>query len=215
MEDKSLEERKQTLAEKLKACATNIERRKLEEITIILIDSSGSMAEYCKDGNTKMQAVKQSIPYLQARGSYVEYGMVGFDTEAHPIQHPIANFSAILIQLDVIQPRDLTNIPGALMEGLKMFIERQAEKKRMILMSDGSNNCESNMMDHRISDCVKEGVIVDTIAFGENADVNLLKSIATRTGGVFQKVDSPLQLEEAYKKLNFQVRYLEHKNGGN
>jgi len=214
MEDKNLEERKQTLTERLKARSANLERRKLEEIAIILIDASGSMSEHCKDGRTKMQAVKDSVPYLQARGSYVEYGMVSFDTTAQSIQHPTTNFSAILIQLDVISPGDMTNIPGALREGLKMFIERQVEKKRMILLSDGGNNCEGSMMDQRVSDCVREKVIVDTIAFGESADVNLLQSIAARTGGVFQKVESALQLEEAYAKLNFQIRYLENKNGG-
>jgi hypothetical protein len=31
---------------------------------------------------------------------------------------------------------------------------------------------------------------------------------------MFQEADSPLALQQAYAKLNFQVRYLEHKNGG-
>lgn len=214
MEGSELKERQQTLAEKLKVRAANLERRKLEEIAIILIDASGSMADRCKNGKIKMQAVKDSVPYLQARGSYVEYGLVSFDSTAHLIQQPTTNFSAILIQLDVLQPGAATNIPAALHEGLKMFIERQVEKKRMILMSDGENNEEKHMMDERVSDCVKAGVVVDTIAFGDNADVNLLRSIATRTGGIFQKVDDPLQLEQAYQKLNFQVRYIIHKNGG-
>jgi len=213
MEKSEVEERQQTLAERLKARAANIERRKLEEIAIILIDASGSMADHCKSGKTKMQAVKDSVPYLQARGSYVEYGMVSFDSNAQPIQQPTTNFSAILIQLDVLQPGAATNIPSALNEGLKMFMERQVEKKRMILMSDGENNEEKFNLDQRVTDCVKAGVVVDTIAFGDNADVSLLQSIATRTGGMFQKVDDPLQLEQAYQKLNFQVRYLEHKNG--
>lgn len=212
-EKSDLQERQQTLAERLKARAANLERRKLEEIAIILIDTSGSMADHCKDGRTKMQAVKASVPYLQARGSYVEYGLVSFDSNAQPIQQPTTNFTAILIQLDVLQPGSATNIPAALNGGLKMFIERQVEKKRMILMSDGGNNEEKNMMDQRVSDCVKAGVVVDTIAFGDDADVNLLQMIATRTGGVFQKVDSSLQLEQAYQRLNFQIRYLPHKGG--
>lgn len=211
MEGTELKERQQTLAERLKARAANLERRKLEELAVILVDVSGSMSEKCKDGKSKMQAVKDSVPYLQARGSYVEYGLVSFESHAQPIQQPTTNFSAILIQLDVLQPGAATNIPSALNEGLKMFVERTVEKKRMILMSDGSNNEERNMMDQRVGDCVREGVMVDCIAFGENADVNLLQSISTRTGGVFQKVESALQLEQAYQKLNFQVRYLEHK----
>jgi len=211
MEDNSLQERQQTLAEKLKARASHLEKRKLEEIVIILIDSSGSMGDHCKNGQTKMEAVKQSVPYLQARGSYVEYGMVKFDSHAQPIQHPTTSFSAILIQLDAFQPGASTNIPDALRVGLEMFHERQVEKKRMVLLSDGQNMEETNYLDGVVGECVKVGVIVDCISFGENADINLLKSIATRTGGIYQHANSPLALMEAYKSLNYTIRYLDHK----
>jgi Mg-chelatase subunit ChlD len=213
-EKTDLQERQITLADRLKARAANLSRRQLEEIVIILVDCSGSMSEHCQDGRQKIQAVRESIPYLQARGSYVEYGMIGFGDDARPIQNPISNFNAILIQLDMLDPAGMTNIPGALKVGLSMFEERTVEKKRMILLSDGDNNCDRGYMDESIQACVDQKVIVDCIAFGDNANINLLKSISTRTGGVFQKVDSPMQLEEAYKKLNFQIRYLENKNGG-
>lgn len=214
MTGKEIEERKQTLTDKLKARAVNLERKKMEEIVVILVDTSGSMEEYCKDGNTKLGAVKKSIPYLQAKGSYVGYGLVGFGSTAYLIQQTTSNFSSILIQSDLLSSNGMTNIPSALQEGLKLFEEYIVEKRRMILMSDGDSNCDGHMMTPMIDACIKAGVLIDTIAFGDNADVNLLKSIAIKTGGIFQKVDSPLQLEAAYAALNFQVRYLEHKNGG-
>ena len=209
MEEKTdLQERQQTLADRLKARATNLTKRQLEELMVILIDASGSMADRCKNGQTKMEAVKESVPHLHARGSYVEYGMVSFDSTPQALQQPTTNFSAILLHLDVLRPGSSTNIPSALGEGLKMFVERQVERKRMILLSDGQNMEESYNMDERIEDCKRMKVVVDTIAFGENADINLLQKIAAQTGGVFQKVNSPLQLGDAYKRLNFQTRYL-------
>jgi len=104
-----------------------------------------------------------------------------------------------------------TNIPQALRLGRQMMNDVGGEKKRMVLMTDGENNVESDMMDQEVDECIREKILVDTIAFGEHADVSLLRSIAKRTGGMYQSANSPLALQKAYEKLNYKVRYLEHK----
>lgn len=208
-----VEERKQTLVDKLKSRAANLKEMKMEEVCIILIDTSSSMEECCKNGESKLMAVKRSIPYLQARGSYVGYGLVGFGSSAYPVQSVTTSFSTIILHSDHLTASGQTNIPQAIKLGMEMMNDREVEKKRMILMSDGDNNCDRNLMEREITSCIEEKVVVDTIAFGDHADVNLLRSIATRTGGIFQQVESPLQLQEAYGKLNYQIRYLEDKNG--
>lgn len=212
MTGKEVEERKATLVDKLKARAANLEKREMEEIIIILVDTSGSMEEPCRNGDTKLGAVKKSIPYLQARGSYIGYGLVGFGSQAYPIQQTTSNFSTVLIKSDLLIAEGQTNIPSAISEGLKMFKDRTVEKRRMILLSDGSNNCDRNLMERRIEECITESVIIDSISFGENADTNLLRSIARRTGGIYQHAASPLALQESYAKLNFQIRYLDYKD---
>jgi Mg-chelatase subunit ChlD len=133
---------------------------------------------------------------------------------AYLIQQPTSNFSTIIIQAEHLITQGMTNIPAALKLGVKITEESTALKKRMILMTDGQNNEDTYQMEPQIQNCISKKVVVDTIAFGKRADVNLLKSIAKRTGGMFQEADSPLALQQAYAKLNFQVRYLEHKNGG-
>jgi len=210
----TVEERKQTLVEKLKERATNIKAKELEEICIILTDISTSMDEGCPNGESKLMAVKRSIPYLQARGSYLMYSLIAFGSEAHLIQQPTSNFSTITLQADHLVTQGMTNIPAALKMGIKMTDESTALKKRMILMTDGCNNEDGHLMEHSIQSCIDKKVMVDTISFGRSADINLLKSIAKRTGGMFQEADSPLALQQAYAKLNSQVRYLENKNGG-
>jgi Mg-chelatase subunit ChlD len=210
---KAVEERKMTLAEKLKERATNVKAKELEEICIILTDISTSMDEACSNGESKLMAVKRSVPYLQARGSYLMYSLIAFGSVAYLIQQPTSNFSTIIIQADHLITQGMTNIPAALKLGVKMTEESTALKKRMILMTDGQNNEDQRFMEPSIQACIDKKVVVDTIAFGRHADINLLKSISKRTGGVFQEADSPLALQQAYAKLNFQVRYLEHKIG--
>src|SRR4030043_900428 len=208
-----IEARKQTLVDKLKARSATLQQREMEEICIILVDTSGSMSAHCKSGDTKLMAVKRSIPYLQAKGSYVGYGLVGFGSTAYPIQPITTSFSSIILHLDHLAVEGQTNIPHAIRLGREMMEDRSVEKKRMILMSDGDNNCDKNLMGGEILKSIEEKVVIDTIAFGERADVNLLRSIATRTGGIFQEALTPEQLAGAYGKLNYQVRYLEDKNG--
>jgi Mg-chelatase subunit ChlD len=208
---KEVEERRQTLAEKLKERATNIKAKELEEICIILTDISTSMDEGCPNGESKLMAVKRSIPYLQARGSYLMYSLIAFGSVAYLIQQPTSNFSTIILQADHLITQGMTNIPAALKLGVKMTEESTALRKRMILMTDGQNNEDQRWMEPSIQSCIDKKVVVDCIAFGNHADINLLKSIATRTGGIFQEADSPFALQQAYAKLNFQVRYLEHK----
>lgn len=210
-----IEKRAETMAERLKKRASSLtERSQLAEVCILLIDTSGSMEEAVKSGETKMMVVKRSIPFLEARGSWVGYGVVGFGSSAYPVQSLTTSFQNVMIHVDYLQGEGMTNIPQALRLGREMMKDRETEKKRMILLSDGASNCEREKMDGEIQSCVDQQVVVDTLAFGDHADEGLLKSIAERTGGIYQKVDSPLQLQQAYENLNYQVRYLENKNGG-
>jgi Mg-chelatase subunit ChlD len=208
-----IEQRKQTLVDKLKARSATLQQKQMEEVCIILVDTSSSMNESCKNGESKMMAVKRSIPYLNAPGSYVGYGLVGFGSTAYPIQQVTTSFSTIILHSDHLMASGQTNIPHSLRLGREMMGDRSVEKKRMILMSDGENNCDRNLMEREITKAIQDKILIDTIAFGDHADINLLRSIAMRTGGKFQQVESPLQLQEAYAKLNYTVRYLEDKNG--
>jgi len=206
-----IKERTVTLAAKLKERATNIKAKELEEICIILTDISTSMDESCPNGETKLMAVKRSIPFLQARGSYLMYSLVAFGSVAYLIQQPTSNFSTIILQADHLITQGMTNIPAALKMGLKMTEESTALRRRMILLTDGQNNEDERWMEPQIQSCIDKKVVVDCIAFGRHADINLLKSISKRTGGIFQEADSPLALQQAYHRLNYQLRYLEQK----
>lgn len=215
MTGKELEERQQTLTDRLKSKAStfNLTQGTLSEICIILVDTSSSMHDRInrQEGRSKIEAVRMAIPNLRAIGAKVLYGLVGFGNTASILQHLTFQFGLILSQGEMLQPEGMTNMTAGLREGLEMMRGKFTEKKRMILLSDGQANMEEERIDYYLSLCQEGGVIVDTISFGESADKARLRDIAQKTGGIFSDASSAEELQKVYARLNYAVRYLEHR----
>jgi len=210
MTGKELEERQTTLTEKLKAKAVNLTQGSLSEICIILVDTSSSMNEGVDIDHTKskIEAVRLALPNLRATGVKVLYGLVGFGNDAFIYQQLTMQFGLILSQGEMLSPSGMTNIAAAIKDGMKMMGGKFAEKKRMILLSDGCDNVNNLGVNQLLSECQESGIVIDTIAFGTSADKHRLRYIAERTGGVFCDAADEQQLKETYSKLNYNVRYL-------
>ena len=213
MEGKEIEERKQTLADSLKVRAATLSPGVIDEVCIILVDTSGSMTESIggMDHRSKIEAVKLAIPQLRPLGVRVLFGLVGFGNEGQVYQQPTSQFSLLLSQVESIFITGQTNMTDGLRKGLELFNGKVAPKKRMILLSDGQANYEVDRIPTILESCRERSVVVDTIAFGISADRARLRMIAEMTGGVFYEAADTKQLEGVYQKLNYSVRYIEHK----
>ena len=206
-----IEVRAQTMAEALKKKVTTLQNKKeLEEICVICVDVSGSMNGACGSSN-RIEVVRRSIPFLRAGNRWIGYSLVDFDSESHIVQELTTAFSNIVVNVDMLIPRGQTSYAAGLTKSLEVFKDRISQKKRIILLSDGGNNTDLREMPSVIAQCREMGVVVDTIAFGEEADLNQLRDLAAQTGGVFKQANSPLALEQTYRELNFDVRWIEHK----
>jgi Mg-chelatase subunit ChlD len=215
MTGKELEERQQTLVDRLKAKAStiNLNQGTVSEICIILVDTSSSMHDRInkQEGKSKIEAVRLAIPNLRAIGVKVMYGFVGFGDTASTYQQLTFQFGLILSQGERLCPEGMTNMTAGLREGLQMLGGRFAEKKRMILLSDGQANIEADKIDYYVGLCCEGGVVVDTISFGTSADKQRLRNIASRTGGIYCDAEDEKALQEVYARLNYNVRWIEHK----
>jgi Mg-chelatase subunit ChlD len=211
--ENQLAERITTMAEKLKKRSANLtERKQFEEACIILIDVSGSMGTPCENSMTKLENVKQSFQYLHSSNHFITYGLVSFGSSAEAISNPTTNFPALVSLADSLMLQGQTNMADGLSVALELIIPQRSEKKRFILMSDGANNGRDIW--EEVNHCKENEVVIDTISFGRDADDVTLKKIAEVTEGKFIKANSPLQLQQAYQQLNYNMRYLENKNGG-
>lgn len=190
------------------------EKKEMEEACIILLDRSGSMNE-ASGSETKIGAVKKSVPFLSAPGHYINYSLIAFNDFADVIAKPTTGFGNVIAGLDFLMPAGGTCFSSAISLGLSLLkgegLKEEPQRKRMILLSDGQNNVDREGLWGVVDRCVEEKVVIDTLAFGRDADTQLLQEIARKTGGKYQFVDSPLALEQAYRKLNFNVRWIEHK----
>lgn len=212
MLDNELVERPQTIADRLKKRAASIpltQKTQLDEAVVILSDISGSMSSTCNNGQSKLKNVKQSIPFLYSPGNYIQYSLIGFGSHVKGIVPQTTNFQLINSGIDQLFDGGGTSMCQGLYDAIQLLNEPIAQKKRIILLTDG-HSTDGNPQDLAIQ-CKSKGIIIDTIAFGSDADVNLLKWMASETGGLFTLAESPLQLQQTYQKLNYSVRYITHK----
>jgi Mg-chelatase subunit ChlD len=179
----------------------------LEEECCILIDVSGSMGGTC-GSISKLEAAKQAIPLLQAINHRIKYSLIAFGDHATTMMEATTNFNSIIRMSETLLISGSTNMTAAIREGLAQMEDAGEWKLRMIILSDGQPNVEADGLDKIVGACVEKRIAIDTIAFGKDANEQLLMNIASRTGGQFHRADSPLALQNVYRKLNYDLRYL-------
>lgn len=156
-------------------------RTETEEPTLALalvIDRSGSMA------GPKLELTKEA-----ARAAIVGLapgdlgGVIAFDTRARTVARlqPLAGRQRLLAEIGALRASGGTNIVPALREAVDQMLAVSAQKKHVILLSDGQSQREG--LDELVDEAAAGRVSVSTIAVGDGADQALLASVADRTGG--------------------------------
>jgi len=180
---------------------------------LIVVDKSGSM-----NGNKIKGAIQGIISFLERLQSNDRVIVYRFDTTSHAIgpagrvgdvgQPLIKNIRQIgagggtAVHDAVCQAvEDANNLQGA---------DEAAGEQRLygiVLLSDGQDTgsrlSESEMFDCLPSGETAEGVKIFTIAYGSDADKELLERIAVRTNGRYYTGD-PENIEEVYRSISFE-----------
>ncbi len=180
---------------------------------VLLMDSSGSMAK----NDPKKLRVPAAKMFMSLLDEQDRIGLISFSDNGYPVLHltaPAADTNArILASADKVSSRGVyTNLHAALTKGVAMLDkESQAERERMlVLMSDGKMDVGDSDEDWSLTrklqgellQSVKDkGIKVYTIAFTEASDVELLKQIATDTGGLFKLARGDQDLHEVFSVI--------------
>jgi Ca-activated chloride channel family protein len=197
---------------------------------LLTIDVSGSMKtpDFLLQGITvsRLDAVKSVVTDFISARSGDRVGLVVFGESAF-LQAPLTRDGAILTQLVGMLKTGMAGDGTAIGEGLALALKRIAESpegsRAIILLTDGVNTAGAISPDANIPIAKELGVKVHTIgigapgsfrwgslsailgnqpAAGSDYDEELLKRIATETGGIFFNASTIEGLKEVYAQID-------------
>ncbi len=178
---------------------------------VIVLDSSGSMSQSGYDAQqedmSKFDAVKKVLAdFIEHRGDD-NIGVVLFGTFAFAASPLTYDMSSLRFMLRYIEPGlagENTAIGDGLHEALGMLASSGADKKVIVLLSDGYQNSGSHSIKEEVQRALQKGVRIYTIGLGKDGDYDakLLEKIATQSGGKFFKAPHMESLQKVYKELD-------------
>jgi hypothetical protein len=183
---------------------------------VIVFDKSGSMdddgwdgtiSDWQPIGDAKI-AAKTFADLLKAND---KAGLVSFSTTATLDQTLTFDKQAVKDKITAISAGGWTNMSQALeLANLELMSDGRPEVKWIeVLLSDGNNNCGVN---NPPSDCQNKvyvkaneaksvGIVVYTIALGQNSNQTLMKDVADITGGDFYYAPDSSDLQAIYEDI--------------
>ncbi|WP_238327424.1 VWA domain-containing protein [Paenibacillus gorillae] len=157
---------------------------------VLVIDRSGSM-----DGGKLELAKEAAMRTIELMRDEDTVAVVAFDSSPWWIVEPtkLTDRKKIISQIQGIQPEGGTEIYTALSEAYKKLLEVQAQRKHIILLTDGQSSTNPGYS-ALTSSMVDKQMTMSTVAVGDGADQMLLKSLAEAAKGryYFTKDESTL-----------------------
>jgi von Willebrand factor type A domain len=203
----------------------------LQGATLLMLDSSGSMAGPAGGGQTKLDTAREAIRrYAAATPASFERGFMVFGhkgtnqpagkrVSCHGVEllQPIgkAAFRSIPAVLDDFQPTGYTPLGRALGEARKAFAGREGNGNRVILITDGIETCGGNPVE-QARRLKRSGVdiTVDVVGFDIAGEVDRRKlaAIARAGGGRYYDARSGNELDRFFEAQFRRFRSLETVN---
>ncbi|MQA80425.1 MAG: VWA domain-containing protein [Streptosporangiales bacterium] len=213
-------------------CATKVCRKKAEaEVanlarivrgtsTMIILDSSGSMAAKTKSGQTRMAAAKKAVrdyvansPKSTEKLGLMVYGHTGSNQRSdrkescQGIQtlEEIGDLNEGNVDgaLDRFEPTGWTPLAKSVREAAKAFKEQNGRTNRIIIVTDGIEECGGNAKaEARKIRRSGIGVKLDVVGLGveKGKGDSQLSKIAGVTGGRYSSVDDAADLQAYFDK---------------
>ena len=174
--------------------------------SMLVIDTSGSMSDPA-GSTTKIEAAQQAslsalqiIEAEQQAGRSEAIGVVGFNSEPTILAELGSDLDEARLAASDLVASDGTNIGDALTAALDALRTAPGDKS-IILLSDGLTE-EGPSNEEILSDIVPraaaESVRICTVAIGDDADGDLLRSIAKATDCAYSETTSLTELRNAF-----------------
>lgn len=193
----------------------NDKRRKVD--VMLILDNSGSMADAI-GGVRKIDGAKDGLKeFINLLGDSDGLGLTVFSTEQH-VYSQISTLGpkrqGLLGQVDGIQPDAWTRLYDTIYDQFQSIkqLSTQHRAKFIIVLTDGQDQLAPGVSDqHNLSQLIQtitpsgsdagQGVKIFTIAYGNDADVNTLKQIASASGGQ-EYPGNPQNIKQVYQDIS-------------
>jgi uncharacterized protein ywmD len=192
-----------------------------EEFVLFIVDFSNSMSEKLhgtKKINMMLDTMQELLPQipknqrvgLRVYGHKGGYMVPGMACKASSLLVPMIKGSAAQIQsaLFSLQPTGWTPITYSLKQAVNCDFAGVKGKKRIILLTDGGENCDESPCDYVMElTKTRQDIYIDVIAFNiyDQEANNQLKCTALVTSGKFYSANTAAELMHSLKQsLNAQ-----------
>ncbi|WP_334073706.1 MULTISPECIES: VWA domain-containing protein [Paenibacillus] len=163
---------------------------------ILVIDRSGSMA------GDKLELAKESaIRTVELLRPKDTVGVIAFDDQPWWVVEPrtLDDKEAVIAQISGIPAAGGTNIFPAVSEATEKMLAAEAQRKHIILLTDGQSAVNSGY-DDLLETMVDGKITMSTVAVGEDADVNLLQRLANGAKGRYYLVEDATTLPAIFSR---------------
>ncbi len=96
-----------------------------------------------------------------------------------------------------------TAISAGIDEGIKVLTSKKARPfavKTMVVMTDGIHNTGPEPIESA-KKAAKKDIVIHTITFSDDADINRMTAVAAATGGLHFHAEDQAELIEAFQKI--------------
>jgi VWFA-related protein len=176
----------------------------------LLIDSSGSMYQY------RPMTIAGATAFADASHPRDEIFALAFNeyvTAVLPPESPFTNDGRILrsaLERNV-NSRGRTALYDAIAGGLDYLARGRRERKVLVLLSDGGDNASQMTKDDAVHKAQASNAVIYTIALVEygsrDANPQLLKELASASGGDTYRPDDADEITEALGKIARDIRH--------
>lgn len=163
---------------------------------ILVIDRSGSM-----DGDKLRLAKESAIRTVELLRPKDTVGVIAFDDQPWWVVEPqkLDDKESVISSINGIPSGGGTNIYPAVADATDKMLELEAQRKHIILLTDGQSAGNSGYTD-LIESMVGGKITMSTVAVGDDADVQLLQSLASGAKGRYYLVQDETTLPAIFSR---------------
>ncbi len=184
---------------------------------IVILDSSGSMAQKTSDGRVKIDAAKEAVQtYVAAIPDTVRFGLMVYGHKGSSnsgdkavscsgieMSYPIGTLdkNAVNQTINTFQATGWTPIADSLIKAGQEFANYAGQNNYIVIVSDGEETCDGDpvLQAQKLKD---QGIStqIDVIGFSVNAQTKTqLEQIAQMGGGSYFEANTSTELIETMK----------------